>query len=152
MIAIVAVPAYVLARYFQRLPRRATVFPMTTPSAEVVVTNLHKTFGDQPVLRGLELTVPAGSLTAILGSSGSGKTTLLRIIAGYERPDLGDVTVDGTVFDDALVHLRPESRHIGYVSQEGKSFPAPQRRGRMLLLAFAGAIDEVLRSVTCWMP
>ena len=96
---------------------------MTTPSAEVVVTNLHKTFGDQPVLRGLELTVPAGSLTAILGSSGSGKTTLLRIIAGYERPDLGDVTVDGTVFDDALVHLRPESRHIGYVSQEGSLFP-----------------------------
>jgi iron(III) transport system ATP-binding protein len=96
---------------------------MTTPSADVVVTNLHKAFGDQPVLRGLELTVPAGSLTAILGSSGSGKTTLLRIVAGYERPDLGNVVVDGTVFDDAHVHLRPESRHIGYVSQEGSLFP-----------------------------
>ena len=96
---------------------------MTPAAADVVVTNLHKAFGDQPVLRGLELTVPAGSLTAILGSSGSGKTTLLRIIAGYERPDLGKVTVGGTVFDDAHLHLRPESRHIGYVSQEGSLFP-----------------------------
>ncbi len=92
-------------------------------AADVVVANLHKAFGDQPVLRGLELTVPAGSLTAILGSSGSGKTTLLRIIAGYERPDLGTVAVGGTVFDNAHLHLRPESRHVGYVSQEGSLFP-----------------------------
>ena len=96
---------------------------MTPAAADVVVANLHKAFGDQPVLRGLDLTVPAGSLTAILGSSGSGKTTLLRIIAGYERPDLGEVAVGGTVFDNAHLHLRPESRHVGYVSQEGNLFP-----------------------------
>jgi iron(III) transport system ATP-binding protein len=96
---------------------------MTMDPADVVVTDLFKAFGDQPVLRGLDLTVPAGTLTAILGTSGSGKTTLLRIVAGYERPDRGSVAVGGTVLDDEQVHVRPESRRIGYVSQEGSLFP-----------------------------
>ena len=51
------------------------------------MTGLHKAFGRHPVLTGLDLTVPAGTLTAVLGPSGSGKTTLLRILAGFERPD-----------------------------------------------------------------
>jgi iron(III) transport system ATP-binding protein len=94
-----------------------------TSSPEVVIEDLHKGFGDQPVLRGLQLVVPAGSFTAVLGTSGSGKTTLLRIIAGYERPDRGSVAVGATVLDNHRVHVRPERRHIGYVSQEGTLFP-----------------------------
>jgi ABC-type Fe3+/spermidine/putrescine transport system ATPase subunit len=53
------------------------------------VSDLHKSFGTNSVLAGLDLEVPAGSLTAILGSSGSGKTTLLRLLAGFERPTGG---------------------------------------------------------------
>jgi iron(III) transport system ATP-binding protein len=90
---------------------------------KLVVTGLHKSFGDHPVLTGLDLEVPAGSLTAILGPSGSGKTTLLRVLAGFERADSGTVTIGGSVVDDPDVHVPPERRKIGYVPQEGSLFP-----------------------------
>jgi len=89
----------------------------------LVVTGLHKAFGDHPVLTGLDLEVPAGSLTAILGPSGSGKTTLLRVLAGFERADAGTVIIGGAVVDGQAVHLPPERRRIGYVPQEGSLFP-----------------------------
>jgi iron(III) transport system ATP-binding protein len=84
---------------------------------------LHKSFGTNPVLAGLDLTVPAGSLTAILGPSGSGKTTLLRLLAGFDRPDRGTVRIGERVVDGAGVHVHPEQRRIGYVPQEGGLFP-----------------------------
>jgi iron(III) transport system ATP-binding protein len=90
---------------------------------QLVVTGLHKAFGDHPVLTGLDLEVPAGSLTAILGPSGSGKTTLLRVLAGFERGDAGTVTIGGCVVDGPDAHLAPERRQIGYVPQEGSLFP-----------------------------
>ena len=85
----------------------------------LVVAGLHKSFGALPVLSGLDLAVPDGSLTAILGPSGSGKTTLLRVVAGFEPADRGTVAIGGT---DATA-LPPEERHIGYVPQEGALFP-----------------------------
>jgi iron(III) transport system ATP-binding protein len=90
---------------------------------QLVVAGLHKAFGDHPVLTGVDLEVPAGSLTAILGPSGSGKTTLLRVLAGFERADAGTVTIGGSVVDGPGVHLPPERRRIGYVPQEGSLFP-----------------------------
>jgi iron(III) transport system ATP-binding protein len=88
------------------------------------VAGVNKAFDSQPVLRGVELAVPAGSFTAILGSSGSGKTTLLRIVAGFERPDDGEVRLGGDVVDDAGHRFVPsERRRIGYVPQEGALFP-----------------------------
>jgi iron(III) transport system ATP-binding protein len=90
---------------------------------QLAVTGLHKAFGDHPVLTGLDLEVPAGSLTAILGPSGSGKTTLLRLLAGFERADAGTVTIGGSVVDGPDTHTAPERRRIGYVPQEGSLFP-----------------------------
>jgi iron(III) transport system ATP-binding protein len=90
---------------------------------QLVVAGLHKAFGDHPVLTGVDLEVPAGSLTAILGPSGSGKTTLLRVLAGFERADAGTVTIGGAVVDGPGVYLPPERRRIGYVPQEGSLFP-----------------------------
>jgi iron(III) transport system ATP-binding protein len=89
----------------------------------VQICNLYKSFGAHPVLAGLDLEVPAGSLTAILGPSGSGKTTLLRLLAGFERPDLGTISVAGKIVDGESVHIHPERRQIGYVPQEGGLFP-----------------------------
>jgi iron(III) transport system ATP-binding protein len=90
---------------------------------QLAVTGLHKSFGDQPVLTGLGLTVPSGSLTAILGPSGSGKTTLLRILAGFDRADAGTVTIGTTVVDGPGGHVASDRRRIGYVPQEGSLFP-----------------------------
>ncbi len=90
---------------------------------QLAVTGLHKAFGRHPVLTGLNLDVSAGSFTAILGPSGSGKTTLLRLLAGFERPDAGTITIGERVVDGPGSHVPPERRKIGYVPQEGALFP-----------------------------
>ena len=87
------------------------------------IRGLRKSFGGRVVLNGVDLEVPAQSLTAVLGPSGSGKTTLLRVIAGFERADGGEVSVGGRVVDGEGHHLHPEARRIGYVPQEGALFP-----------------------------
>ena len=90
---------------------------------DVAVTGLYKAFGAHQVLTGVDLDVPAGSLTAILGPSGSGKTTLLRLMAGFERADAGTIRIGDALVDSPAVHLAPERRRIGYVPQEGSLFP-----------------------------
>ena len=76
-----------------------------------------------PVLAGVDLAVPAGSLTAILGPSGSGKTTLLRVLAGFEQADAGTVRSAAGSSTGPAAHVPPERRRIGYVPQEGSLFP-----------------------------
>src|SRR5580700_4251198 len=91
---------------------------------QLAVTGLHKAFGTHPVLTGVDLDVPAGSLTAILGPSGSGKTTLLRLLAGFEHADAGTITIGERIVDGpGSAHVPPERRKIGYVPQEGALFP-----------------------------
>jgi iron(III) transport system ATP-binding protein len=102
---------------------RAASLDGPTALEGLTATDLHKAFGDQPVLRGVDLTVPDGAFAAVLGASGSGKTTLLRILAGFERPDRGVVAVGGVILDDDHHHLRAERRRVGYVPQEGSLFP-----------------------------
>ncbi len=87
------------------------------------VTDLRKGYAGRPVLEGLSLEVPAGSLTAVLGLSGCGKTTLLRVIAGFERAQAGSVSLAGRTLDDGRTYVPPERRGIGYVPQEGALFP-----------------------------
>jgi iron(III) transport system ATP-binding protein len=89
----------------------------------LVVSGLVKGFGTKPVLTGVDLSVEAGTITAILGPSGSGKTTLLRVICGFERAQSGSVSLDDEVVDDAAHFVPPERRRIGYVPQEGNLFP-----------------------------
>jgi iron(III) transport system ATP-binding protein len=90
---------------------------------QLEITGLCKAFGAHPVLTGVDLSVPAGSLTAILGPSGSGKTTLLRLLAGFDRADAGTITIGDMVVDSPKIHVPPERRRIGYVPQEGSLFP-----------------------------
>jgi iron(III) transport system ATP-binding protein len=82
-----------------------------------------KRFGATPVLVDVELTVPAGSLTAILGTSGSGKTTMMRLIAGFDGIDAGTLAIGGRVMDDGRRTVRPQHRGVGYVPQDGALFP-----------------------------
>ncbi len=92
--------------------------------AELTCHGLAKSYRGRVVLRDVDLAVPTGTLTAILGASGSGKTTLLRAIIGFIELDAGTVTLGGeTVADGARTHVAPDKRAIGYVAQEGALFP-----------------------------
>ncbi|HEY8082664.1 MAG TPA: ABC transporter ATP-binding protein [Solirubrobacterales bacterium] len=91
--------------------------------ATLLAADLTKSFGDTPVLAGLDLEVSAGSLTAVLGPSGCGKTTLLRLLGGFEHADGGSIRLGERVLCDERTHLAPERRAIGFVPQEGALFP-----------------------------
>jgi iron(III) transport system ATP-binding protein len=92
--------------------------------AELRCEGLAKSYRGRVVLRDVDLQVPAGTLTAILGASGSGKTTLLRTIIGFLELDAGVITLDGElVADGTHTHVSPDKREIGYVAQEGALFP-----------------------------
>jgi iron(III) transport system ATP-binding protein len=87
------------------------------------VKDLTKSFAATPVLTGVDLHVPSGSLTALLGPSGCGKTTLLRLIAGFDDPDSGTVTVGDRVVAGPGQSVAARRRGIGFVPQEGGLFP-----------------------------
>jgi sulfate transport system ATP-binding protein len=77
-----------------------------------------KRFGDFTALDGVSVEVEAGSLTALLGPSGSGKSTLLRVIAGLERPDAGQVCLEGR----DVTNVPPQERGVGFVFQHYAAF------------------------------
>ncbi|MEX3959591.1 ABC transporter ATP-binding protein [Trinickia sp. EG282A] len=87
------------------------------------IQGLWKTFEGHAVLRGVDLSVRSGALLALLGPSGSGKTTLLRTVCGFERADSGTIAIDDRRVAGEGMHMRPEARRVGYVSQEGSLFP-----------------------------
>ncbi len=95
------------------------------------VTDVAKSFGATPVLRGLSLEVAQGSIAAVLGPSGCGKTTLLRVIAGFEEPDGGEIRIGGRVVAGPSGDIPPEHRAIGFVPQEGALFPHLSVRGNV---------------------
>jgi sulfate transport system ATP-binding protein len=84
----------------------------------IVVEGASKKFGDFQALDDVSLTVPDGSLTALLGPSGSGKSTLLRIIAGLEVPDAGCVEISG----ENATAKPPQKRGVGFVFQHYAAF------------------------------
>ncbi|MBC3982173.1 amino acid ABC transporter ATP-binding protein [Streptomyces sp. AC563] len=99
----------------------------------VDVRGVHKSFGALKVLRGVDLTVRAGEVTALLGPSGSGKSTLLRVINHLEKVNRGWISIDGELIGyrrsgDRLYELRErdilrQRTHIGFVFQHFHLFP-----------------------------
>jgi sulfate transport system ATP-binding protein len=84
----------------------------------IEVTGVNKRFGDFVALENIDLAIPTGQLTALLGPSGGGKTTLLRIIAGLESSDSGTVVIEG---QDAT-RLPVQKRNVGFVFQHYAAF------------------------------
>jgi iron(III) transport system ATP-binding protein len=85
--------------------------------------SIYKAYGSQRALENISLSVPTGSRTVIVGPSGSGKTTLLRMIAGFEFPDSGRLTLNGQTLVDSTHEVPAHQRLIGYVPQDGALFP-----------------------------
>lgn len=85
----------------------------------IKVHDLHKSYGDLEVLKGVDLSVEAGEVVSIVGASGAGKTTLLQIVGTLSRADRGTLTIDGvnveTLGDSALSAFR--NTKIGFVFQ-----------------------------------
>ncbi len=84
----------------------------------IQVERARKHYGGYLALDDVDLTIPDGSLTALLGPSGSGKSTLLRVIAGLEGLDSGAVVIDGT----DVTGVPPQRRGIGFVFQHYAAF------------------------------
>ena len=92
--------------------------------ALVELRELHRRFGATLALDGLSLTIAPGELVALLGPSGCGKTTALRVLAGFEKPDSGEVFVDG----EDLSRLAAQRRGMGMVFQSYSLFPTMTAR------------------------
>ncbi|GLX01567.1 amino acid ABC transporter ATP-binding protein [Microtetraspora sp. NBRC 16547] len=88
----------------------------------VEIRNLHKSFGQLEVLKGIDFTVEAGQVVCVIGPSGSGKSTLLRCVNLLERPTSGQVFVDGTELTDPDVDIDAVRRRLGMVFQQFNLF------------------------------
>jgi len=93
--------------------------------AELTVQDLHLTYGDNPILKGVSMELNRGEVVSLLGPSGSGKTTLLRAVAGLEAPLKGAIRIgDRTMFDGAAgVDIPAEGRNLGLVFQSYALWP-----------------------------
>ena len=80
---------------------------------------LTRTYGSQPAVNQLDLTIPNGEFFCLLGPSGCGKTTTLRMLAGFEQPDAGQILLNG----EDLTRIPPHKRSINTVFQNYALFP-----------------------------
>lgn len=91
----------------------------------IQVINIHKRFDHLHVLKGVNLQVAKGEIVSIIGKSGAGKTTLLQLIGSLDRPDSGQILIDGTdIFSLPEKELAAwRNRHIGFIFQFHQLLP-----------------------------
>jgi lipoprotein-releasing system ATP-binding protein len=85
----------------------------------ITASNIHKSFGNLKVLKGINLAITKGEIVSIVGASGAGKTTLLQIIGTLDKPDMGSVEIDrmdvGKFSEKEIAIFR--NKHIGFIFQ-----------------------------------
>lgn len=93
--------------------------------AEVSLKNVQKSYGEKTVFKDLNLTIHDGECFTLLGPSGCGKTVLLRMVAGFEQPDAGTVSIGGEVLSSPAEHIAvpPDKRSLGVVFQDYAVWP-----------------------------
>ena len=110
----------------------------------IEVKNIHKSFGTLEVLKGVDLTVEKGEIVSIIGKSGAGKTTLLQIIGTLDKPDAGNVVIDGVdVFalkEKELADFR--NRHIGFIFQFHQLLPEFYALENVMMPAMIARVPE----------
>lgn len=93
--------------------------------AEVKLVNVSKHYGAHKVIENFNITIKDGECLTFLGPSGCGKTVVLRLIAGFERPNAGEIYIGSTLVSSAQknIFLPPEQRNIGVVFQDYAVWP-----------------------------
>ncbi len=94
-----------------------------TDAPAIEVRDLHKSFGDNEVLKGIDAQVDNGQVVCVIGPSGSGKSTLLRCVNLLEQPTSGEVFVEGIQITDPDVDVDKVRSRIGMVFQQFNLFP-----------------------------
>ncbi|KKL16485.1 hypothetical protein LCGC14_2495080, partial [marine sediment metagenome] len=89
----------------------------------VSLSGVSKTFEEKEVLRGITFDIKQGEIISLLGPSGCGKTTILRLIAGFELPDEGVISVKGKPVAGMGFSIPPDKRSVGMVFQDYALFP-----------------------------
>ena len=97
--------------------------PVSLPLLRLANVTKRYAPGRAPAVDGLSLEVAEGEIVALLGPSGCGKTTTLRLVAGFETPDAGTVSLRGEIVAGEGRHVPPEARGVGIVFQDYALFP-----------------------------
>jgi len=135
-------------RVFELLETRSTIadppnpVPLDARHADIHLENIDFDYGEKPVLRGINLTVKAGQVVALVGSSGSGKTTVTNLILRFYDPQRGSVRIGQT--DIRQVSLKDLRRQIALVTQETILFHDTIRRN--IVLGRPGATDAEIEA------
>jgi iron(III) transport system ATP-binding protein len=95
----------------------------TKNNVQVEIKNLAFSYGNNRILKNINATIPRNLVTAIMGHSGCGKTTLIRLIAGLERPNNGQIIINGNVVSSPANIVEPSQRNIGYIFQDLALWP-----------------------------
>lgn len=101
----------------------ADATPKTGVTPKIKVTDLRKDFGDNHVLKGINLEVDPGEVVCVIGPSGSGKSTMLRCINRLEEATSGQILIDGESITDPKADVDAIRRHMGMVFQSFNLFP-----------------------------
>ncbi len=110
----------------------------------IEIKNITKSFGALNVLKGIDLHIEKGEIVSIVGPSGAGKTTLLQIIGTLDKPDSGQVIIDGTdvgkLSGGKLSDFR--NRHIGFVFQFHQLLPEFTAQENVMIPAFIAGMSK----------
>lgn len=127
--------------------------PAAAAAPRLMVRSLSRAFDGRAVVQDVCLSVAAGQVTCLLGPSGCGKSTTLRMIAGVERPDAGEIVIDGRPVFGPGVNLPPEARGVGLMFQDFALFPHLTVAGNVAFgltgdkAARLARVDELLERV-----
>ena len=110
----------------------------------IEIKNIHKSFGQLEVLKGIHLSIKKGEIVSIVGPSGAGKTTLLQIIGTLDKPNEGEVMINDTniskLSNNKLSDFR--NQHIGFVFQFHQLLPEFTALENIMIPAFIGAVSK----------